>query len=119
VLLLRTSLPNGGGVRLGLRDASRKLVIATEDGTTEFFDLEVDPGERSPTPLTREVEEWRWKLDPFIQSQADSLVGHSADEVRQLRALGYVDIPAPENADPPESTETRGVDSHEASADGS
>jgi arylsulfatase A-like enzyme len=45
-----------GSRLLAIRDARFKLVIRFRDGREELFDLQFDPGERSPLPLDEQLE---------------------------------------------------------------
>jgi arylsulfatase A-like enzyme len=78
--------------------AERRKVIEDRDGTTEFYDLETDPGERRADALG--AEDRRHLLDSLRAVQAavernavtprvDDEVGEAAKE--RLRALGYLE----------------------------
>jgi len=106
-LLLRTNFPTGGGVRLGARTSTEKLILYPEDDRVEFYRLTSDPNEHTPMPPDENAEGLKRRLEETLEAGKGDGVRLSAEEVEQLRALGYLDLSAPEEAQSDESaTET-------------
>jgi arylsulfatase A-like enzyme len=84
------------GGTLSLRTRRHKL-IRNHDGSVEFYDVEDDPMEREPLPCDATCAELDRRLDALVavltpfDKDGGPGVRLSAEDVEQLRALGYLD----------------------------
>jgi arylsulfatase A-like enzyme len=75
-----------------------KLIMTLPEKTYEFYDLELDPGERNNLASAGgpEYQRHREALDDWLREMAqgprlDATVDLTDDEIRRLRSLGYAD----------------------------
>lgn len=84
------------GIR-GLRTATSKLLVHP-DGETEYFDLELDPGEARPLPCEEACVELadqlallrEWMAPAAAEETEKDTVTLDEDDLERLRALGYL-----------------------------
>lgn len=85
------------GIQLGIRSGRWKYIHGLQDGTSELFDLETDPGETrnlaAERPerrhnLSNRLAHWMRSVQPQELSDPEAI---TPEDRRRLEALGYID----------------------------
>jgi arylsulfatase A-like enzyme len=90
-LMIETSWIDGTRAKRGIRTRQQKLILNLDSGEPEFYDLREDPAEQMNLYPTEEATLLERRL---VQADHEVEAGEvvlSADDIEQLKSLGYID----------------------------